>query len=561
MSILDGRYWVTFNGEIYNYIELREQLRVQGIEFCTNSDTEVILQAYHVWGPEAVARLRGMFAFCLVDLKSRKFLLARDHFGIKPLYYTKAENAVGFASEPCALLQLMQMRPRLRTDTAIAYLAAGLDEDCEQTFFAGMHKLPAGCYATGDFDAPARLKVSSYWNIESLPEQDQSVSRPARIREEFLQSVELHLRADVPVGILLSGGIDSSSIACAARIVAPKQELHTITFSADDPQVNETSYAKIINERIGAIAHFSEVDFDSFAQRAEKVVRLLGEPVRGMASVAASSVYEQVNAQGLKVVLSGQGADEMLGGYALYEAIALGDSLRRSRFGASIGRLRNLPASKLRLVLALLGREFVSLNAPSLTAKLMTRKLNGLLTKQALREAENALARYFGTRQSELRARLAQDVSGNQLSGILRAEDRLSMASSIETRVPFLSPDLARTIQAAGTNQLIDDAGVTKAIFREAMSGIVPDAILKRRDKFGFTGPEREWAKAIAGMLSGELDHMIERNPGFLRREVLLEWRREGVPAIRNYRLLWSLYNLFAWIRIFDVDVAHEAFA
>lgn len=562
MSVGNGRCWITYNGEIYNYRELRSELRGKGVEFRTDSDTEVILHAYRFWGCEAVARLRGMFGFCIVDLDTRKFMLARDHFGIKPLYYSAVGKSLGFASEPSALLKMMNLKPRLRTDTAIQYLALGIDEDGTHSFFQDVTKLPAGYCAIGDLDAPTNMQPKRYWAVSELPECDSAIGTPERVRKNFLESVELHLRADVPVGILLSGGIDSSSVACAARIVAPRQELHSFTFSADDAAVNETAYANIVNQHIGAVAHLCEISIGSFSERAERTVAMLGEPVRGMACVAASVVFEQVKAHGLKVVLSGQGSDEMLAGYAPYEALALLDCLRQGRIGAATARIQDLRRQgKLRLVMSLLGKESLGTVLPGFVAKLLANKLKNVLGAPAMRRAEVALSEYCGTREIALRHRLGQDLAGNQLLGILRAEDRLAMAFSIESRVPFLYPEFVRSVQAADSSQLVDDSGTTKSIFREAMAGIVPDAILRRRDKFGYTGPENEWAKAISGMLLQELDHMIDRNPGFLRRDALLEWRREGVPKVRNNRLLWSLYNFFAWIRVFDVDVSQEAIA
>jgi asparagine synthase (glutamine-hydrolysing) len=561
MAIANGRCWISYNGEVYNYRELRRELESEGIEFRTDSDTEVILRAYKAWGPRAIGRLEGMFGLCLVDLDARKFLLARDHFGIKPLYYSKLDDCLGFASEPRALLEMMQAKPRLRSDKAIEYLAAGFDEHGTGTFFEGINKLSAGSYAIGGLDAPDELRFDRYWAAEDLPQRDRMISTPAKIRDLFLQSVEHHLRADVPVGILLSGGIDSSAVACAARIVAPRQELHTFTFSADDPAVNETGYARIVNQHIGGVEHLCEVQLGSFSERAEHTVTVLGEPVRGMAAVASAAVFEGVRATGLKVVLSGQGSDELLAGYTPYEAIAFMDCLRRRRVRAGATRLVNLHRQgKLRLVLGLSGKEALASALPGLAARLIGGKLRGVLSHKAWRQGESVLATYYRSRETDLRCRLGQDVAGNQLLGILRAEDRLAMASSIESRVPFLSASFVRSVQASVPGQLVDDEGTTKSVFREAMAGIVPDVILQRRDKFGYTGPEAEWAKAIARMLSGELDHMIQRDAGFLRRDVLCAWQRGGIP-ITNYRLLWSLYNLFAWIRIFDVEVSREAFA
>jgi asparagine synthase (glutamine-hydrolysing) len=234
----DGRYAIIFNGEIYNYVELRRELEKEGASFASQSDTEVLLRAYAHWGPACLPRLVGMFAFAITDRDRRRMFLARDPFGIKPLYYARPGGAFAFASEIKALRPVVS--GRVRASRLLDYLRDGLTDHGGETLLEDVHQLPAAHWMEVDLDTGTPTQPHRYWDIHLDRRTDVSFPEAvARIRELFLDSIRLHLRSDVPVGAALSGGIDSSAIVAAMRAVEPRANLHTFSFVADAPAHGE----------------------------------------------------------------------------------------------------------------------------------------------------------------------------------------------------------------------------------------------------------------------------------------------------------------------------------
>src|SRR5215472_14213873 len=256
MATRDGRYYVVFNGEIYNYVEIREELQGLGYRFTSRSDTEVLLAAYAQWGIQALRRFVGMFAFALLDTQRRTLMLARDFFGIKPLYYAMHDGLICFGSEIKALLAFGLARPQANAERLLFYLRYGMTDFGSQTLLSSIQQLPAAHILEIALDDCGPREPQCYWSLETHGPADISFEEAAhRVRELFLRNVELHLRSDVPLGSALSGGIDSSAIVMAIRHLDSQAQIHAFSFIADDETISEERWVDIVGREAGAHLH------------------------------------------------------------------------------------------------------------------------------------------------------------------------------------------------------------------------------------------------------------------------------------------------------------------
>jgi asparagine synthase (glutamine-hydrolysing) len=554
MATPDGRYTITYNGEIYNYVELRQQLEREGVSFCSQSDTEVLLWAFARWGPECLTRLVGMFALAIVDRDRKRIFLARDFFGIKPLYFARPASGFAFASEIKALRPMVS--GKVRADRLFDYLRDGLTDHGGETLLEDVHQLPAAHWMEVDLETATPTEPKRYWDLDLDRRLDLPFSDAVtRTRELFLDGVRLHLRSDVPVGAALSGGIDSSAIVAGMRAVEPKADVHTFSFVTDDPAIGEERYADLAAKSAGATARKVRIEPGELATDLDHLIAAQDEPFGSTSIYAQYRVFRLASEHRIKVMLDGQGADEMLAGYTGYFPARIGSLIgkgrwteayafaRRAAARPGVGGRTMLLARGLRRLLpgrmqaggkALFGR-------PSVPRWMNTGWF-------ADREVAPAIERRSTRRKEQLRERLYRTITETSLPMLLRYEDRNSMAWSIESRVPFLTPALAEFLLALPEEYLISADGVTKHVFREAMRGIVPDAILDRRDKIGFATPEKSWL--------GELSPWIETvlSPDRLARVPVLnapavgnEWR--GILAGKrpfDWRV-WRWVNLVRW--------------
>lgn len=561
MSSADGRYTIVFNGEIYNYVELRDQLAGAGHSFHSTSDSEVLLHALIEWGVGALPRLIGMFAFAFLDRDAPRLLLARDCFGIKPLYLVRDSTRVGFASEIESLLDLTGLPRRADPQRLYNYLRFGLVDDGDQTMFDGVEQLPAAHYlelAPGNFFT---ARPTRYWRIDPSLRADISFADAAsRLRELFLESVRLHLRSDVPVGACLSGGIDSSAIVCAMRTVAPRTDIHAFSYCADDPTLGEERWVDLVANHVGATVHKVRLDQSNLVTDLDNLMRAQQEPFGSTSIYAQHRVFGLAADAKIKVMLDGQGADELFAGYRPYYAARL----------ASLFRQGN-PISMLRFAIR-------AMQLPGISARQLAAETAGLLLPDEVQESlRGFLGRerippwirreWFEARhvsfellwRSEkgeaLREMLLDAVTRTNLPMLLRYEDRNSMAHSIESRVPFLTPAIAEFVFSLPEEYLLDDRGVSKSIFRAAMRGIVPDAILDRRDKIGFATPEKAWLQRLrpwAEPLLAKDDHAAGTVLNF--SAVRDEWRAALDGRARFDTRLWRWVNLIAWSDRYGVE-------
>ena len=556
----DGSLALSFNGEVYNYVELRSELEALGHEFRTSGDTEVLLAAYREWGPACVERLVGMWAFALLDAANGRLLLSRDRFGIKPLYYALTGGVLYFASEIKALLSVPGFRPEPDEAAVRRFLVTGGVDETERSFFQGVRSLPAAHNAIVTLEAPAaEPRPERYW---SIPEEGYEGGREQAAREFadlFRDSVRVHARSDVPVGTCLSGGLDSSSIVCVAEELRragriPQYAHSGFGYLPDDAAYSERPYMEAVTEQTGLEMTFVEVTPDRFAEALVEVARHQDEPFGSTSIAAQYFVFGAAKAGGMKVMLDGQGADEVLGGYDHYFPLIAVALLRRRRFAAyarftrAHRRERGGPPISRRHALATLAPR----RAGDAAASRMIEPPSATLLSGELRD-RIGYEDYRYPEFDSVRDVLAASTSSLGLPALLRFEDRNSMAHSIEARVPFLDHRLVEFAFRLPYDFKINGTS-TKDVLRRAMADVLPPKVLGRLDKIGFRAePSATWRLAErhrSSLLADRTDY--ERR--WLSPAGLAALLDGGDRSADAEFMLWRVINLKLWLRTFWSD-------
>lgn len=542
-----------FNGEIFNYRELRDTLRQRGLTFHTESDTEVLQALVGLDGAAGLSRTIGMFAFARLDRRRGTLLLARDPFGIKPLYYAVGPDRFAFASEIRALLTLDFVGRRANPAAVFRYLRQAETDGSGETLFADIRELPPAHAVELSLDAPQSPHIFRYWtpSRRSLPAKLDE--RALRLRELFLHSVVLHRRADVPVAATLSGGIDSSGIVAALRQQEPQTPLAAFSFLADDPAVAEERWARLVADATGAALRPVRLNPDKLATDLDRLIQTQEQPFTTSSMWAQAEVFRAVHEAGFKVALDGQGADEMFAGYPVFRAAYAAGLLRQGRLGEAQRLLRAAPGGSLPL-----GLQALATFLPG-AARPLLRRLAGKPVLPDWMQAGwfaavpmNDMARGSLT---SLQADLARSRERTSLPMLLRYADRNAMAVSVENRVPFLTPDLAEFALSVPDSDLIDDAGTTKAILRRALRGLVPDAVLDRRDKIGFVTPEAKWF-AASPALRAMLERAASALPACFTPAAAERLRAVAAGRATHDGATWRIFNLTRWAELLRVELA-----
>lgn len=558
MLSADGGLAIVFNGEIYNYRELREELRAAGHVFRSESDTEVLLVAWAEWGRACLPRLEGMFAFVVHDRRNGRLACVRDAFGIKPFLYEQDEAGLRFASEQAALAALRGKSGRADLQRAYDYLVHGDYDSSERTFIEGVRHLLPGTLIEIDLRSRQAAEPQRWWMAPTQQTSTLSFGDAVdAVREKFLHNIRLHLRSDVPLGAALSGGIDSSAVVCAIRHVEPDLPINTFSYIAEGSDVSEEKWVDLVNRTTSATPHKVKATAADLARDLNAVVAAQGEPFGSTSIYAQYRVFKLARESGVTVTLDGQGADELLAGYSGYPGQRLLSLLEQGRYGAMHGFARrwgHWPGRSYRQAWMYLGRSVFSDGLYERARKALGRDFRpDWLRIDMLRDAGVALREMRPELTPDNRGRrvveqLAYSLQTRGLPHLLRHGDRNAMAFSIESRVPFLTPPMAQLLLSMPESYLISDAGETKRVFRAAMRGIVPDEILDRRDKIGFATPERDWFMSIAPMMREWLQDAAA--VPFLNRAALLA-AFDGVIAGRTPFTwqIWRWVNYVRWYR------------
>ena len=559
MASADGRYWIVYNGEIYNYVELRRDLAGRGHRFRSETDTEVVLAAFHEWGPGCLHRFNGMWAFAIWDSATRRLFVARDRFGVKPLHYVYEGGRFAFASEIKAFRAAGDVSDTPDDRAVYEYLADGRLPDPGEgaTFFRDVRSLPPGHY--GEV-AAGTLRVTQYYALPTEGDAGEDFDGQA-VAQEYAElladAVRLRLRSDVPVGSCLSGGVDSSSIVCLANreLLASGVQSQQLgdrqkTFSAvyhTEGRYNERAYIEKVIAATGAESNYVFPTADRLAAELPKLVWHQDEPFGSTSIFAQWCVMSLARERGVTVLLDGQGADETLAGYRPYE-IQVADLLRQGRLRQALSASHAAHRTATIPLAALLARS-VARRLPDrhLTYFRRSRTRLGARVLRPEFAASHGDAPAPRPVNDDLHAHLRELITTSSLPHLLRYEDRNSMAFHVEGRVPFLDYRLVEFSLRRAFRWSIRD-GWTKWPLRESMRPHVPDEILWRRDKVGFETPERDWLTSLLARPGYDFsdDSPVGRYLDLpaARREVA-GWRANGGDA----RRIWRWLNVDLWLR------------
>lgn len=492
MADSTGRYWIVHNGEVYNYREVRSELQALGCSFRSQSDTEVILQAYVHWGPACLGRFNGMWAFAIYDRAERRLFCARDRFGVKPFQYVALPRRFAFASEAKQLLELDWV-PRRASLTLLADLFLwGLENHTDESFFEHVARLPASHYAVVDERALAagRIEPVRYWEPQPEP-VDNEHDAIERFRSLLHDAVRLRLRSDVPVGVTLSGGLDSSSAACVAgrvRAEGPGEPLTAFHVEYEGAGYSERAFAARAAQASGASLVVLQPGALDLARGWEAFVWHMEQPVAGLSYYSNFQILRLIRDHGVPVVLSGQGGDELLLGYERYRTYELLFALRQGRLGRVFREIRHsrrhgsMPLVKQ----ALYGLYF---SLPCLRARRRRALVRPFLRRGFFEEFsrhETHLRREAV--HANLRSLQESEFFHYQLPHLLHHDDRMSMAHAVETRLPFLDYRLLELVLGIPSALLLRN-GWSKYLLRVALDGVLPDEVRWRNDKMGYETP------------------------------------------------------------------------
>jgi asparagine synthase (glutamine-hydrolysing) len=564
----DGTVWVVYNGEIYNHQDLRPDLEARGHRYRSRGDTETIVHLYEEYGPRAVERLRGMFAFAIWDARNRRLFAARDRLGIKPFYYFCSPKAFVFGSEIKALLASGLVDAELNLRALPEYLAFGYLSGTD-TLFAGVEKLMPG--HTLEIGEDGALAIHSYWDLAA---NERTGSRPKSYyvqcyRERLESAVKSHLMSDVPLGVFLSGGVDSSAVA-ALMTRLRREPVETFSVGYSESQYSELGYARAVAGHIGSTHHEILVSRQQFFDSLPALIWHEDEPVCWPSSVALYHCA-QLARERVTVVLTGEGADETLAGYTRYPWTLWNTRLDRGYRALVPGVLRTglrqslvewkwlSGATRRKLSHTFLGRDgdsWTSFYLDNFFAAFTAAEQLHLFAPERVAEVspgacyQHVLGYWQHSSGSLLQRLLYTDIK-TYLVELLMKQDNMSMAASIESRVPFLDHEVVEF--AAGIPAAYQTSGLAgKMVLKEAVSDLLPEEVLYRR-KMGFPTP---WSGWLTGAQLDTVEDLVAGNRasgrGLFRREALRRiFAEHRTGESDHYDKIWRLLNLELWQRIF----------
>ena len=563
----DNRFILVFNGEIYNYLELKKELSNLGFTFNSTSDTEVLLNAWICWGVDSIEKLIGMFSFGILDKSEMSLHIVRDGFGIKPLFYSFNDNCseIIFASEINPLRSLSKEKKYLNTKKTYEYLAHSLSDYEEETFLNDIYSLKQGHYIK--FDLNKRNREINRWWKPNIKNKFDITYQEAKIevRKRFLKNIEMHLRSDVDIPTTLSGGIDSTAIVSSIKHLKPDLKIESFTYSASSNSLNEVKWSNIVTRKLDIKNNLVNINIEEFKDDIKELIKSQGEPFGSTSIYASYKVFKAIKDKNFKVVLEGQGGDEVLGGYDGYPYAKIRNYLNKGDFFAYLNFLKNLSKNNLTKLdlLKISAKGFLPLtvlNKISLSNnfnKFNWLNIRNITEKEKLEinyYSRDNIKRYFQNNENNLSNYLYQSIDNYGLSSLLRYGDRNSMANSIENRVPFLTTDFAEFMLRLPDDFLVSNKGITKSIFKESMRDIIPTEIIQRKDKIGFQTPEFELIKILMNDIDEFID--IAKEIPFLNYKNLKKYLLFLIKSKKNFDWIsWRIINFCYWFKINKLDI------
>ncbi|MFO0357504.1 MAG: asparagine synthase (glutamine-hydrolyzing) [Sphingobacteriaceae bacterium] len=534
--------WITYNGEIYNFKELKEELIKAGHQFISGSDTEVLINSYKEWGTNCVEKLNGMWAFCLYDKNKQLYFASRDRLGVKPFYYINNTELFAFASEQKALIKAHLIKASFNEKAAHNYLTNNLLENESNNFFDGITELWPGENLiinanNGTVSSHRYFDASTLQNQQNNDLSDDALIE--KISEKIEQAIVMRMRSDVEVGTCLSGGIDSSIIACymAKQI---KQPIHCFTSVFKNGATNEEPFAELVSNKINAKHHKTEPEIEAFEKDLLELIYALDAPIWDSSTYAQFRVMRLSKENKIKVVLDGQGADELFAGYH-HHFISLWDQVKNEKGMFKALQLINESNTTFPSPLLFYLKQKIKKHLPLATQHHLTMLKPSFINSNELANSNNFLP--------NLNAQLINDLGSVRLKSFLRCEDRCGMWHSVESRTPFSDDIELMQLAFSFDGKRKIKNGVSKYLLREAAKNIIPEEIYRRYDKVGFETPMFNWIKQLKPKIH---EAISSANFEFIDPSQLKKLKDNNDPA--HLKLLFKLYVLANWKKVFQTN-------
>lgn len=541
----ENRYVIVFNGEIFNYIEIKKELLLKGYGFNTDSDTEVILNAYKEWGEDCLHKLNGMWAFAIWDKQEKTLFCSRDRYGIKPLYFYKDDNTLIFGSEIKQILSC-GVDKTVNDDTVYDYLVFNFIDHTENTFFKKITKVQAGHKFTIKNN---EFKLSRWYELPKNGFMKDTKNLYNDFYDLLYDSVRLRLRSDVEVGSCLSGGLDSSAIVCIMHDILHnegKSEIQkTYTACYDDPFIDERPFVEEVIKQTNSTKFYLFPDVKGFSEDIDKMTYHQDEPYTGATVFAQWSVFKKIHETGIKVVLDGQGSDEILLGYFSFFPFHLKRNILNpfkfiSEFAGGVNT-SNLGYSKFT-------QNLIYFNTGSVRYRHVLKNSRAFVQPDFISSHNRRDIFNQMIASSSLEDNRLSNLWNISLPSLLRYEDRNSMAFSVEARIPFLDHRLVEYIFSIPLDKLIHK-GWTKHVLRESLKGKIPEDIRMRKGKLAFSVPQKKWLNEISSYLEDTFNNDF-RSGKYIHRSKILNIIKSGNF---NDKVLYRAFALEKWMKVFDL--------
>lgn len=535
------KYVITFNGEVFNYIEIREELLREGYNFKSSSDTEVILAAYDKWGSDCVKRFNGMWSFALFDQKNNTLFCSRDRFGIKPFYFVENAECFAFGSE---IKQLLTFLPQIRANRQLVleYLITAEEEVTNQTFFNGVTKLEQGHNMTYDLTTH-HYTIEKYYELNlddsnSLLCENEAIEK---YRKQLDDAVRLRMRSDVQVASCLSGGLDSSTITALAsqiNLESTGKGIHAIHARANEKKLDESNFAQLVASHTNTEMHIIEPSYQEFKDHIDEVIKVQEEPFGSPSILLQYLLLKEARERNYIVMLDGQGGDETLLGYPRYYPAFLKSQKGLSKIKGFLNSSENSSLSRLDLL------KFYFYFTNYRIRLNYLKKRNRFIKREYLDAFESKVLKEISTSYTDINKLQMLEIRKTQLPHLLKYEDKNSTANSVETRLPFLD---YRCVELALSlpNQYKIKEGWTKYILRKSIDSILPKEIVWRKSKLGFAAPETTWLTAHQQIME---DVILT---SAILKEVI-DFSQMKFDKL-DLRTKWRLFNVAKWEQQFNV--------
>jgi asparagine synthase (glutamine-hydrolysing) len=553
-----NKYVIVYNGEIYNYVELKNELEKDGHKFRSHTDTEVILASYDRWGIDCVSHFNGMWAFVLFDKIKNILFCSRDRFGIKPFYFVKIGNRFVCASEIKQFTCLEGWEARLNRRTAFDFLEYGIFDHTYETLFDGVFQLRGGHSLIYDLKNHT-YDIKKWYDLEKAAKERQiDIEAAASMFQDLMtDSIKLRLRSDVKVGSCLSGGLDSSTIVCIANDLLRRQGAHdkqeTVSSCFNEKRFDEQEYIDEVIKKTNAVSHRTYPQFGELIRNIDKMIWHQDEPFGSTSIFAQWEVFRTAKEKGIIVMLDGQGADELLAGYTPFFEPFFGNFIRTRHFREFLFELKSFKNlhkhSNLHVANTLL-KALIPMRLLRYKHLIFRKKTPNWLNTHNLPRNDNVITK----KRVNIRDFSLTQIIHTSLPMLLHYEDRNSMAHSIESRVPFLDYRLVEFIVGLPDNQKIRD-GKTKFILRQAMKGTIPERIRNRYDKMGFVTPEITWLREQRLWFESELKNSIDSSKGIINNNILKYFHNITSEGTITDFVIWRALAFGRWINVYNVSI------